>query len=276
MRRVQHRRRLHRRAQSRRCEPRSTEDYEALARRLARRGVDDRAAGQAGHGRFGVAHADLGRRHRRHALRALSRARRAAQRVRQDSKIARRSTSSRAPRRRCRRISPGTRPSDTRRCARAPRRCGLGFDAVNSNTFQDQPGQALSYKFGIADPCRRAVRAQAIAHNIDCIAIGRKLGSKALTRVDRRRLQLRRPVEPDRARSTAISTAMREIYAALPARLAAVPRAQALRAGLLLDRDRRLGHQLRGGAGAGARRRSAWSTSATTRRTSISSRSSRG
>ncbi len=25
---------------------------------------------------------------------------------------------------------------------------GLGFDAMNSNTFQDQPGQALSYKFG--------------------------------------------------------------------------------------------------------------------------------
>ena len=27
---------------------------------------------------------------------------------------------------------------------------GLAFDAVNSNTFQDQPGQKLSYKFGIA------------------------------------------------------------------------------------------------------------------------------
>src|SRR5580698_11240256 len=25
---------------------------------------------------------------------------------------------------------------------------GLGFDAVNSNTFQDQPGQGWSYKFG--------------------------------------------------------------------------------------------------------------------------------
>src|SRR3990170_5073837 len=25
---------------------------------------------------------------------------------------------------------------------------GLGFDAVNSNTFQDRPGQTLSYKFG--------------------------------------------------------------------------------------------------------------------------------
>src|SRR3954451_10828285 len=28
------------------------------------------------------------------------------------------------------------------------RRLGIGFDAVNSNTFQDQPGQPLSYKLG--------------------------------------------------------------------------------------------------------------------------------
>ena len=58
---------------------------------------------------------------------------------------------------------------------------GLGFDAVNSNTFQDQPGQKLSYKFGSLSHVEAAVRAQAIAHNIDCISIGRKLGSKALT-----------------------------------------------------------------------------------------------
>ena len=58
---------------------------------------------------------------------------------------------------------------------------GLGFDAVNSNTFQDQPGQQLSYKFGSLSHVDRAVRDQAIAHNIECIAIGRQLGSKALT-----------------------------------------------------------------------------------------------
>ena len=33
-------------------------------------------------------------------------------------------------------------------CANAAKALGLGFDAVNSNTFQDQPGQKLSYKFG--------------------------------------------------------------------------------------------------------------------------------
>jgi len=58
---------------------------------------------------------------------------------------------------------------------------GLAFDAVNSNTFQDQPGQKLSYKFGSLSHVDAAVRALAIAHNLECIAIGGKLGSKALT-----------------------------------------------------------------------------------------------
>jgi L-rhamnose isomerase/sugar isomerase len=58
---------------------------------------------------------------------------------------------------------------------------GLGFDAMNSNTFQDQPGQALSYKFGSLTHTDAAVRAQAVAHNIDCIKAGTVLGSRALT-----------------------------------------------------------------------------------------------
>lgn len=58
---------------------------------------------------------------------------------------------------------------------------GLAFDAVNSNTFQDQPAQQLSYKFGSLSHTDARVRAQAVAHNIECIEIGRKLGSKALT-----------------------------------------------------------------------------------------------
>jgi L-rhamnose isomerase / sugar isomerase len=58
---------------------------------------------------------------------------------------------------------------------------GLSFDAVNSNTFQDQAGQKLSYKFGSLSHVDGAVRAQAIAHNVECVEIGRKLGSKALT-----------------------------------------------------------------------------------------------
>ena len=58
---------------------------------------------------------------------------------------------------------------------------GLGFDAMNSNTFSDQKNQAHSYKFGSLTHTDDATRAQAVAHNIDCIAIGRKLGSNALT-----------------------------------------------------------------------------------------------
>lgn len=58
---------------------------------------------------------------------------------------------------------------------------GLGFDAVNSNTFQDQPGQPHSYKFGSLTHVARATREQAIAHNLEVIEAGRKLGSRALT-----------------------------------------------------------------------------------------------
>jgi L-rhamnose isomerase/sugar isomerase len=58
---------------------------------------------------------------------------------------------------------------------------GLGFDAMNSNTFQDSPGQKFSYKFGSLSHTDSAVRQQAIEHNLECIAIGRALGSRALT-----------------------------------------------------------------------------------------------
>jgi len=58
---------------------------------------------------------------------------------------------------------------------------GLAFDAMNSNTFQDQPGQAHSYKFGSLSNMNKATRQQAIDHNIECIEIGKVLGSKALT-----------------------------------------------------------------------------------------------
>ena len=58
---------------------------------------------------------------------------------------------------------------------------GLVFDAVNSNTFQDQPNQAYSYKFGSLHHVDPAVRKQAVDHNIEVIKHGIALGSKALT-----------------------------------------------------------------------------------------------
>nr|WP_202395886.1 L-rhamnose catabolism isomerase [Stappia sediminis] len=58
---------------------------------------------------------------------------------------------------------------------------GLNFDAMNSNTFQDQPGQEHSYKFGSLSHTDAATRRQAVEHNLECIEIGKAIGSKALT-----------------------------------------------------------------------------------------------
>src|SRR4028118_514714 len=52
---------------------------------------------------------------------------------------------------------------------------------MNSNTFQDQPDQKLSYKFGSMQHVDKAVRQQAIDHNIDVIKYGMELGSDSLT-----------------------------------------------------------------------------------------------
>ncbi|GGH40282.1 putative sugar isomerase R00627 [Dyadobacter endophyticus] len=57
----------------------------------------------------------------------------------------------------------------------------LKFDAVNSNTFQDQKDQALSYKFGSLSHVDAKVRKQAVEHNIEVIKHGENLGSKALS-----------------------------------------------------------------------------------------------
>lgn len=58
---------------------------------------------------------------------------------------------------------------------------GLRFDAVNSNTFQDQRDQEHSYKFGSLQHVDKAVRRQAIDHNIEVIRHGVELGSESLT-----------------------------------------------------------------------------------------------
>ena len=58
---------------------------------------------------------------------------------------------------------------------------GLSIASMNSNTFQDQPGQALSYKFGSLSHTDAAVRRQAIEHNLECLAIGCALGATSHT-----------------------------------------------------------------------------------------------
>ncbi len=58
---------------------------------------------------------------------------------------------------------------------------GLRFDAMNSNTFQDQKNQEHSYKFGSLQHVNKAVRQQAIDHNLEVIKQGIALGSDSLT-----------------------------------------------------------------------------------------------
>lgn len=76
---------------------------------------------------------------------------------------------------------PWDKVSDYRGLREEAAMLGLSFDAVNSNTFQDQPGQAVSYATGSLSSTRADVREQAVAHNIECIEIGKELGATDLT-----------------------------------------------------------------------------------------------
>jgi len=76
---------------------------------------------------------------------------------------------------------PWDKPEDPANLRSTAEQLGLTFDAMNSNTFQDQPGQKQSYKYGSLSHADAAVRKQAIEHNLECIEIGRKIGSQALT-----------------------------------------------------------------------------------------------
>ncbi|ODT81723.1 MAG: L-rhamnose catabolism isomerase [Pelagibacterium sp. SCN 64-44] len=71
--------------------------------------------------------------------------------------------------------------ADPNRLKQAASRFNLGFDAMNSNTFSDARGQIQSYKFGSLSAADKATRDQAIEHNLECIEIGKTIGSKALT-----------------------------------------------------------------------------------------------
>lgn len=72
-------------------------------------------------------------------------------------------------------------PQDAKAIKALAAQHGLKFDAVNSNTFQDQPNQALTYKFGSLQNVNKAIRKQAIEHNIEVIKQGIELGSESLT-----------------------------------------------------------------------------------------------
>jgi L-rhamnose isomerase/sugar isomerase len=76
---------------------------------------------------------------------------------------------------------PWDKPTDAKELRQAAAALGLSFDAVNSNTFQDQAGQEQTYKYGSLTANSAAVRAQAVAHNVECIELGQAIGSNSLT-----------------------------------------------------------------------------------------------
>jgi len=76
---------------------------------------------------------------------------------------------------------PWDKPDDSNDLLAFAGQHGLYFDAMNSNTFQDQADQRLSYKFGSLTHPDPSVRRQAIEHNIECIELGQRLGSRAHT-----------------------------------------------------------------------------------------------
>jgi len=76
---------------------------------------------------------------------------------------------------------PWDTPSDYNAIKQKADALNIKFDSVNSNTFQDQKDASESYKYGSLSNVSKAVREQAIQHNLDVINIGDKLGSKSLT-----------------------------------------------------------------------------------------------
>jgi L-rhamnose isomerase/sugar isomerase len=92
----------------------------------------------------------------------------------------------------------------------------IRFDAVNSNTFQDQKDQKLSYKFGSLQHVNKAVRKQAIEHNIEVIRQGEALGSESLTVWLSDGSSFPGQLNFRKAFENTLES-LREIYAALPA-----------------------------------------------------------
>ena len=72
-------------------------------------------------------------------------------------------------------------PNDVKAIKEIAQSHGIVFDAMNSNTFQDQPNAKETYKYGSLSAVNKASRDYAIQHNLDVIKIGEALGSKSLT-----------------------------------------------------------------------------------------------
>jgi L-rhamnose isomerase / sugar isomerase len=102
----------------------------------------------------------------------------------------------------------------------------LGFDAVNSNTFQDQRDQSRSYKFGSLTHADKGTRAGGGAQS-RMHRDRRQLGSTALTVWIADGSNFPGQANLNAAFDRYIES-LKVIYDALPKRLVRVPRAQAL------------------------------------------------
>jgi L-rhamnose isomerase/sugar isomerase len=158
---------------------RLAEDYDHLARQLARRGVDaETLVARAMAFKVAVPTWGLGAGGTRFARFAVPGEPRNVFERLEDCEVVFRLT----------RSTPGIslhipwdktgNPAELRAFAQAR---GLFVDSMNSNTFQDHSGQPLSYKFGSLSHTDAAVRRQAIEHNLECLEIGAALGARAHT-----------------------------------------------------------------------------------------------
>jgi L-rhamnose isomerase / sugar isomerase len=111
---------------------------------------------------------------------------------------------------------PWDEPDDPAALRELARTLGLGFDAVNSNTFQDQHDQPLSYRLGSFSHPDVAVRRQAIEHHRHVIEVGRLLGADAITvwLADGSSYPGQMSL---RASFDRVLDSLREVYASLPA-----------------------------------------------------------
>jgi L-rhamnose isomerase/sugar isomerase len=166
-------------AENERRRPELEEDYAHLGRRLARRGVDvERLVERAAAFRVAVPSWGVGTGGTRFARFAGPGEPRSVFEKVEDCAAVLQLV----------RVTPGIslhvpwdepdRPAELKSFAAAR---GLFFDSMNSNTFQDQPGQAFSYKFGSLTHTDAGVRTQAVEHNLHCLELGQKLGARSHT-----------------------------------------------------------------------------------------------
>jgi L-rhamnose isomerase/sugar isomerase len=156
-----------------------TADYEHLGQQLARRGIDiERLVERAGAFRVAIPSWGVGTGGTRFARFPLDGEPRTIFEKLEDCEVVFKAT----------RVTPGIslhipwdKPENAAELRSFAASRGLFFDSMNSNTFQDQPGQKYSYKYGSLTHTDAAVRRQAIEHNLECLAIGEQLGARAHT-----------------------------------------------------------------------------------------------